>query len=50
MYSAKEKGNNAVCMYRRDIIKKNNKTISVEQDLPKALENNEFVFIISTTS
>lgn len=45
MYSAKEKGNNAVCMYDETLSKKITRRLRLEQDLPKALENNELFLL-----
>ncbi|PEX47539.1 GGDEF domain-containing protein [Bacillus cereus] len=45
MYSAKEKGNNAVCMYDETLSKKITRQLRLEQDLPKALENNELFLL-----
>lgn len=45
MYSAKEKGNNAVCMYDETLSKKITRRLRLEQDLPNALENNELFLL-----
>ncbi|MDR4169109.1 sensor domain-containing protein [Bacillus nitratireducens] len=45
MYSAKEKGNNAVFMYDETLSKKITRQLRLEQDLPKALENNELFLL-----
>ncbi|EEM92937.1 sensor domain-containing protein [Bacillus thuringiensis] len=45
MYSAKEKGNNAVCMYDETLSQKVTRRLRLEQDLPNALENNELFLL-----
>ncbi|PDY37453.1 GGDEF domain-containing protein [Bacillus thuringiensis] len=45
MYSAKEKGNNAVCMYDETLSQKVTRRLRLEQDLPNAIENNELFLL-----
>ncbi|EOO71504.1 EAL domain-containing protein [Bacillus mycoides] len=45
MYSAKEKGNNAVCMYDETLSKRITRRLRLEQDLPNALENDELFLL-----
>ncbi|WP_411266347.1 EAL domain-containing protein, partial [Bacillus anthracis] len=45
MYSAKEKGNNAVCMYDETLSQKITRRLQLEQDLPNAIENNELFLL-----
>ncbi|WP_142318402.1 GGDEF domain-containing phosphodiesterase [Bacillus cereus] len=45
MYSAKEKGNNAVCMYDETLSQKITRRLRLEQDLQNALENNELFLV-----
>ncbi|PFB56396.1 EAL domain-containing protein, partial [Bacillus cereus] len=45
MYSAKEKGNNAVCMYDETLSQKVIRRLRLEQDLPNAIENNELFLL-----
>lgn len=47
MYSAKEKGNNAVCMYDETLSQKITRRLQLEQDLPNAIENNELFYYIN---
>ena len=47
MYSAKEKGNNAVCMYDETLSQKVTRRLRLEQDLPNAIENNELFYCIN---
>ncbi len=45
MYSAKEKGNNAVCIYDESLSQKIIRRLRLEQDLPNAIENNELFLL-----
>ncbi|MBO1582850.1 bifunctional diguanylate cyclase/phosphodiesterase [Bacillus sp. XF8] len=45
MYDAKKKGNNAVCIYDEALSKKITRRLRLEQDLQKALENNELFLL-----
>ncbi|OUB08498.1 GGDEF domain-containing protein [Bacillus thuringiensis serovar shandongiensis] len=45
MYSAKKKGNNAVCMYDETLSQKITRRLRLEQDLPSALENDELFLL-----
>ncbi|MBL3769192.1 diguanylate cyclase, partial [Bacillus cereus] len=45
MYNAKEKDNNAVCMYDETLSQKITRRIRLEQDLPNALENKELFLL-----
>ncbi|MDN4100371.1 diguanylate cyclase [Bacillus cereus] len=45
MYSAKEKGNNAVCIYDETLSQKITRRLRLEQDLPNAIENNELFLL-----
>ena len=47
MYSAKEKGNNVVCMYDETLSQKVTRRLRLEQDLPNAIENNELFYCIN---
>ncbi len=45
MYSAKEKGNNAVCIYDESLSQIITRRLRLEQDLPNAIENNELFLL-----
>ncbi|PFA31072.1 GGDEF domain-containing protein [Bacillus thuringiensis] len=45
MYSAKEKGNNAICIYDETLSQKIKRRLRLEQDLPNAIENNELFLL-----
>ncbi|MBY0134432.1 bifunctional diguanylate cyclase/phosphodiesterase, partial [Bacillus cereus] len=45
MYRAKEKGNNAVCMYDETLSQKIIRRLRLEKDLPNAIKNNELFLL-----
>jgi len=45
MYRAKRKGKNSFCFFNKDLHEKDLKKLSIEEDLSKAIKNNEFFLV-----